>query len=180
MSQSDYYRGLESAQRAIAATTSSDPAALATGVHATVDALLAALPHRHLAACDRGCSHCCHLPVGVTFAEARALGAALGSRPGLMQAVLAAARSSAGLDWDALAGLPCPLLRDGSCALYEVRPVPCRALSSLDADACAAALHRPVSVPVDDRAYVLGLGAAAALGDSMAPTGTRELRSALL
>src|SRR6185437_15732969 len=35
-------------------------------------------------------------------------------------------------------GTPCPLLADGACSAYSVRPLACRSLLSLDAGACAA------------------------------------------
>jgi hypothetical protein len=36
---------------------------------------------------------------------------------------------------------PCPLLTGGSCGVYSVRPIPCRALYSLSSEACRLALE---------------------------------------
>lgn len=75
--------------------------------------------------------------------------------------------------------MPCPFLRtDRSCGVYAARPLPCRALASSDAEACAAAVRGQATVPRDEAAFWRGLGAAATLATA-APVGSRELRSAV-
>lgn len=180
----EYYRGLEAAALAIAGvpetTRRTDPVAAAAAVHAASSAWLAAAPERPRA-CRDGCAHCCHFPVGVTFGEALRLHEALaqlGSEP--RQRVLAACRAAGeATPWEQLVGHACPLLELGRCSAYEARPLPCRALASRDADACAAALRGTADVPRDEVAFWRGVGAVAGLvGDE--PAGSRELRSALL
>jgi hypothetical protein len=49
---------------------------------------------------------------------------------------------------------PCPFLDDGACSIYEVRPLSCRGMNSLDAGECASRLREP-----DARAAFLAQGA---------------------
>ncbi len=170
------------------------PATAAAAVQARTDGLLAATADAGDRACRAGCDACCHFPVGVTFAEAEALVAAIRGAPdgeALQRALQADAAHTRDLGWRDLgrALLPCPLLRNRRCALHRVRPLGCRSWHSRSAVACDAALlagraGQPLpSIPHDDEALLLGLGAAAALGDwpgEAAPGGHRELRSALI
>ena len=180
----EYYRGLEAAATALGgvpqATHAAAPAAAAAAVHAASSVWLAASPERPRD-CGSGCAHCCHFPVGVTFGEALLLHEALVQRGADQhQRVLAAARAlGEALPWAALVGHACPLLELGRCSVYQARPLPCRALASRAAAACAAALHGTGSVPRDEVAFWRGVGAVAALHRDE-PSGSRELRSALL
>ncbi|MBL8735527.1 MAG: YkgJ family cysteine cluster protein [Planctomycetes bacterium] len=180
----EYYRGLEAAAAALGGVPrtvrGADPAAAAAAVHAASSAWLAAAPERPRA-CRDGCAHCCHFPVGVTFGEALRLHLALAEHGAEShQRVLAACRApGAATPWEQLVGHACPLLEHGRCRAYEARPLPCRALASRSAEACAAALHGSGEVPRDEVAFWRGLGAVAAL-DRDEPIGSRELRSALL
>ena len=36
---------------------------------------------------------------------------------------------------------PCPLLKDGKCLVYDVRPVACRSVLSTDSECCRQMLH---------------------------------------
>ncbi len=180
MSQTEFYRGVAAAAAALATTTPATPAAQrAAAVHTALAPLFAATSAAASRACRRGCDHCCHLPVGVTFGEVLQLLAAVQEQGPLPARVAAAARRTAGTPWDRLVGQPCPLLADGACAVHAARPLPCRALASSDADACARALHAPVVVPFDGDAMWRGLGAGDVLAQAEAPAGHRELRSAL-
>jgi hypothetical protein len=177
--QTEFYRGLELAETTLrACPADATAAARAEAVHLALVPLFDDTPARADRACSRGCAHCCHFPVGVTFAETMRLVDAIAADPRLTAAVAREHDATIGSTWDALAGRACPLLRDGACAAYANRPLPCRALASSDANACAAALLGPARVPTDDTAFVRGLGAAAALAAEL-PGGTRELRAAL-
>jgi hypothetical protein len=179
-SQNEFYRGVEAASAALTPTSAATPAAAAAAVHAALAGLLAPTPDSPPRECRAGCAACCHFPVGVTWPEAIALAAAIEADGVLRPMVLAAAEAVANQSWGQLAGVPCPLLQAGRCGAYAVRPVPCRALASASAAACAAALQgdRGSDVPRDEVAFWRGLGATAALAGGAVP-GIRELRSAV-
>lgn len=180
MSQSEFYRGVEAAAAALAAAAgggTADAGARATAVHdafARLDDDRDAVPAR---ACRRGCDHCCHLPVGITFGEASRLAAAIS--PAAATRVLAAARHTEGLSWRELVGVPCPLLDDHACCAHAARPLACRALASGDAGPCERALRQPVPVPFDRSLFWRGLGAGDVLAAAEPANGHRELRGAL-
>ena len=179
MSHTEYYRGLAAASAALAAHATAMPAARAEAVHTAVLPLLDVTPEAAARRCRRGCAHCCHLPVGVTFGEGMRLAAALASHPA-RGAVAAAAAATRDLAWSALAGRACPLLHHGACVAHAERPLACRALASSDDAACAGAVHGPGPVPVDETAWWRGAGAGAALAAAEpGAAGHRELRSAL-
>ena len=54
-----------------------------------------------------------------------------------------------GLDGEARArlGLPCPLLKDGSCSVHTVRPLSCRAVASVEMAACRRAHETRMAEP---------------------------------
>lgn len=86
--------------------------------------------------CRKGCSFCCHLKVTATTLEVIRIAAVLGADR--RSAVLSTAEAIAGLDdRQRLASkVPCPLLIEGACSIYEVRPLTCRALLSRSASLC--------------------------------------------
>jgi Fe-S-cluster containining protein len=101
-------------------------------------------------ACARGCSHCCHLRLEVTPAEAFTLADWLRARfaPARLAAVLERLRANAartrelGTEGRKRTSLACALLGDdGACTAYEARPAQCRRYHSLDVAACEA-FHR--------------------------------------
>ncbi|MFM1871391.1 MAG: hypothetical protein RL398_813 [Planctomycetota bacterium] len=178
MSQSEFYRGLEAATAALA--RAGDAAAgQAAAVHDALQPSLGGRRDGPTVACDVGCAHCCHFPVGVRFGEAQHLAAAVRSQPDLLSAVRREAAVTAGSTWSELVGRACPLLRDGTCSVYESRPLPCRAMASTDAEACAGALRNGPPPPIDGEAFWRGLGAASALDARRPNVSARELRSAL-
>lgn len=146
------------------------------------DALAAALAadagHRAEMArvqCRRGCAFCCHVTVDVTPLEAIRL---------------AQHERAAGHGPPAAAGAtsrtaPCPLLADGSCTVYEMRPFACRSLFSLDARACEAGFSAAAAVFVPSldwpRFIACGYitGEIAALEDLGLASHLVELRQAL-
>jgi Fe-S-cluster containining protein len=90
-----------------------------------------------LAACKRGCSHCCHIAVGMLQGEAEVLGRAIGVKPAKVQH-----RSQfAGFDFGY--HNPCTFLRNGECSIYENRPLACRTHYNFDADPLLCELYPP-------------------------------------
>ena len=102
--------------------------------------------------CTAGCNHCCHEPVGVTPPEALLVYAHLEQSRSTED--LALLRQKLSERSEAIRGLttseryspeqPCPLLQEGSCSVYSVRPLACRGMNSLDRADCERRLHDPV------------------------------------
>lgn len=108
-------------------------------------------------ACRKGCNHCCHVPVLVPESEAKAIakrtGARLANKP-------PAATLSPALEAriQAYTETPCTFLQEGSCSIYDDRPVACRALVNLDDTdlLCELLPGTPVPVPYANNTYVRG------------------------
>lgn len=102
--------------------------------------------------CTKGCDHCCHIATVISPADATLIADHLLSKPdwqALLPQLAEGARAAFGPDGEPLSRerffekhLACPFLRDHSCSIYQVRPMPCRAhfvisdpvLCSIDAD----------------------------------------------
>lgn len=115
-------------------------------------------------ACKAGCDHCCHQSVGVTPPEALAIFEHLTTefseeRLSQVKGRIAEARErTSGLTSTERFSpeYPCPFLEQGCCSIYEVRPLSCRGMNSLDANECATRLRDP-----DARAEFVKYGAGA-------------------
>jgi Fe-S-cluster containining protein len=104
----------------------------------TVDALIIRLwkmvdeigalakPH---AACRRGCSHCCHIPVLIPEQEANLIGRFIHVKPEKVEGITQAREIRTGYD------NPCPFLKDDQCSIYAHRPLACRQQFNMDRDA---------------------------------------------
>ena len=100
----------------------------------------------HPIACREGCSFCCFNQVEVTPLEALRLGHYVDQnfstedQDALMARVTRSLRLKAGKSKQEIGRLrhqfPCPLLLDGRCSIYPVRPLVCRAMHTFDAGAC--------------------------------------------
>lgn len=94
-----------------------------------------------LAACKRGCAHCCHIRVEMTQLEAEQLGEAIGRRPNTRHRYQSPKPEDYGYD------TPCPFLHDVQgqfeCSIYEHRPFACRKHHSVDVDALFCRLDLP-------------------------------------
>jgi Fe-S-cluster containining protein len=131
-------RTVELAQSVMAATSR-----LAEG-------LLARAPAGSVA-CKAGCDHCCYQSVGVTPPEALAIHAYL--KQALSKGELATVAARVAAAFEKTRGLssadrfslehPCVFLETSRCSIYEVRPLSCRGMNSLDADECAKRLRDP-------------------------------------
>ena len=114
------------------------------------EGLLARAPDGAVA-CKAGCDHCCYQIVGVTAPEALAIFDHLSqtaSDPELeaVSARVAASRArTRGLSAAERFSPdhPCPFLEAGRCSIYEVRPLACRGMNSLDAGECETRLRDP-------------------------------------
>lgn len=115
-------------------------------------------------ACKPGCDHCCHQSVGVTTAEALTIADHVRRNRSeeqldvLLQRLSKARERTRGLSADERYSpdLPCPFLEHSRCTIYEVRPLSCRGMNSLDAEICAKNLRDP-----EARATFLQTGAGA-------------------
>lgn len=102
-------------------------------------------------ACSKGCSWCCSHKVGVTVPELIAIVDHLEASP---ERLAVARKRAAELAQNPLifsdsekprARIACALLNDdGSCAVYEVRPLPCRSWLSTDVESCKKHLDETV------------------------------------
>src|SRR5258708_31174491 len=144
------------------------------------------------AACRRGCAHCCKLHVSISAPEAIVLAAFLcDTMPpqelyALKERVRRFAAEVRTLDQAARvrAKLDCPLLSDGACTAYPVRPLVCAGASSLDASACERALDDPASsIPIEPIVHgamrAVQLGLATAIAARGLDVGRYELAAAL-
>jgi Fe-S-cluster containining protein len=116
------------------------------------DGLLARAPAGAVA-CRAGCDHCCHQIVGVTPPEALAIFdhlsrtasdaelAEISARVAEARARTRGLTSAERFSPDH----PCPFLRTGRCSIYEVRPLSCRGMNSLDAHECETRLREPAA-----------------------------------
>ena len=115
-------------------------------------------------ACKAGCDHCCYQSVGVTPPEALAIHAYL--KKALSKSELARVAARVAQAFEKTRGLSsaerfspehaCVFLESSRCSIYEVRPLSCRGMNSLDAGECARRLRDP-----DVRAEFLANGAGA-------------------
>lgn len=106
-------------------------------------------------ACAKGCSWCCHLPVGVTAPFALAIAAHVREGRAAMTQEEARARLLHRLNEPSPAAFrPCAFLNDGLCAIYDIRPLACRGANSVDADLCRHLVERGDGDATPDRNWV--------------------------
>lgn len=113
-------------------------------------------PLEAVAACRRGCDHCCHISVTITAVEADLIGRHVRIKPAIpsnairLQSLMQ--QDGAVPAVEAISALaapaPCPFLKDGACSVYEVRPMACRLLLNLDDDDLLCRLVPGQDVPV--------------------------------
>jgi Fe-S-cluster containining protein len=104
---------------------------------------------RAVVACRAGCGTCCHVPVGVQAHEVLLAAEFIQTRfpPGDFEAVVArlaahrAAFAGRTMDERSALKMPCALLREGSCSIYEARPEACRSHHSRNLDGCRSNLE---------------------------------------
>ena len=64
--------------------------------------------------CEKGCSHCCHIPVSVSELEAEYIEKSLKIKRKPFSA------------YDKTQDKPCPFLKNNGCSIYNARPFVCR------------------------------------------------------
>jgi Fe-S-cluster containining protein len=142
----------------IAAALPPEEALLA--VHDAMSQIVAAGSRGVEAACHAGCSHCCHQVVTINYWELPAILKALEAvEPARRKRYVAQLRKagSENLELRIKRGMSkgnrCPFLeRDGTCGIYEGRPLSCRFYMSASEDACRRKL-------ADNRHQVQGIAA---------------------
>lgn len=102
-------------------------------------------------ACKKGCAWCCHQLIVITHWEdgRQILGAArerlTPDEFGVFERrVRDQAQAINKMGHEAAEALQwtCPLLKDGECVVYDLRPVACRSVFSPDADTCRAIMEK--------------------------------------
>ena len=147
-------------------------------------------------ACERGCNYCCHQRVEVRPYEAFVLADHIRARMTQAEQLTVKRRLAAnGARIAPLAplqhtqaGIPCALLIDGACSVYEARPAACRKYYSLSVDTCQSAFENPTEPLVgpleDDGLRLAGnavaLGFAKGVEESGRDANRYELHAALL
>jgi Fe-S-cluster containining protein len=175
------------------------------GLIAVGDTTLAALtandPPAEPLACGEGCAYCCRVQVQVSIIEV--LNIAHGLIEKLSVDDLSALKSRIAVVDDQTHGmthkergvlaLPCPLLSDERCSVYDTRPFVCRAANSVDAEQCRIMLAEGANTQVTSYEHqktvyaTIGAAAAAGLADGQRAAGVEgepggvvlELASAL-
>ena len=132
--------------------------------------------------CGRGCAHCCHItvvtdvPTVLNLAEHIRAQFTTDQREDLRRRM---AKRIAAID--AMSNservktrLPCPLLVDAVCSVYEARPLICRSFNSFDADVCAREIMsgRPgITIPAYDVPLRVGMAIAKGVEEGLVEAG---------
>jgi hypothetical protein len=130
--------------------------------------------------CEIGCYRCCYLRVRATPLELLGISDFLRSRlePGqlaeLRQRIAATEQKTRGMDsyQRICAEMICPLLANGKCLAYPVRPIECRIYHSLDLSDCQTPfVDRDRSVTIRNDVAGLGMGIFAGLTEGLQEVG---------
>jgi Fe-S-cluster containining protein len=125
-------------------------------------------------ACARGCSYCCHLRVEIRPHDAFVLAEHIETRFTAERRARAIARIEENLarigqltpEQHIRAGIPCALLEESVCSVYEGRPATCRKYYSVSVETCRNAFNdtsAPLTGEIEDGQVRLA-GNAVALG----------------
>jgi len=114
-----------------------------------------AAPLSEVAACRRGCAHCCHIAIAMTDVEAKLLGSKIGRTPANPSSAPTTTETLERAD--PLPGAPdpighydnpCPFLVENECSVYQHRPLACRTHLNLDVDPLLCELIPGGDIPV--------------------------------
>jgi len=154
-------------------------------LHSQIDTLARDISQRVKFDCSKGCSYCCTLRIEVFAPEVFLIARELRKLPPTEREKLivkltehsAAARGVLMEDFF----LPCPMLAEGVCSIYEIRPTMCRKYWSLNVEEC----KKPeVSAPENGelmlKSSVLISSFGKAYGRAKLPDRSHELGQALL
>lgn len=133
-----------------------DLLAVLRSAHKEFDRAYAGAPAaaRASVACRAGCGACCHVPVGAQAHEVLLAAEYIQTRssPESLEAVIAgvaahrAAFAGKNMDERAALRIPCPLLHDDSCSIYEARPESCRSHHSHNLSGCISNLESGLDI----------------------------------
>lgn len=147
-------------------------------------------------ACRRGCAWCCHQLIVLThWDDGRQILDAARERmtaeefEAFVERLRAQSREIHELGHEAAEARrwTCPLLKEGECVVYDVRPVACRSVFSPDADTCRAMMEtddfdtltpeqQATTTAIGERAFSLQI----AVNDQRPVDGPVELRELLV
>lgn len=133
-------------------------------------------------ACRAGCSWCCSLVAESSVPEVLAIARYLRETLDADQLAVCLSEIERVLEERRSGRRPqCPLLKDGLCTVYPIRPLTCRAWNSYDADACRtyAETGRGVA-PVNLIQMTSYLGIGQGMDGGLAQAGLSALRVELL
>jgi len=152
-----YADGYELAMESI--STNSHPANLLSTIgelYASMDKLLGWLQtfgnkHGVTIDCRKGCSFCCFQPVFAVTHEFKYLNNHINKlfskaeKETILQKAIRKDRIVRDLPKERMLGhrLPCPLLTDGKCSVYEARPMACRIYQSTNVSTCRNDYEHP-------------------------------------
>lgn len=146
----------------------------------TIAKVLKLVPPPSPIACQAGCPWCCHIRLTASAPEVLVVLKYIrdtfsnGEIAALKRKIANIDGFTRRLDGEARAKLrlPCPLLKDGSCSVHEVRPLSCRGVVSVDVGACKRAYDSHMQEPVPQHelqiqaANAIGYGIYAGLADA--------------
>ena len=144
---------------------------------------LAESPPERPVACAAGCAFCCHGKVVATAPEVLRVAAHLEASlevealAAMRARIAAAAARTRGMTRAERAALraPCPLLEEGRCSVYAVRPLACAGWISLDAAACERAFETSLAtaeVPIHPAPHAIATATVAGLTLGLGDAGT--------
>jgi Fe-S-cluster containining protein len=145
--------------------------------------------------CKAGCAYCCHLRVEIRPHDAFLLAHHVSTRVDpamrerLMDRIEETRQRVASLSREEhiRAGIPCALLVDGRCSVYEARPTTCRKYHSVSVETCRNAYNdtsAPLTGDIEDEQVrlagnAIALGFAKGLEDAGYDANLYELHDAL-